>query len=61
MSFNKRYLNKDNIVNNIDNLSNFLGKPDAIFLTDKFSEEVYRMFTNDVPEEEIINYIKNNK
>ena len=61
MGFNKRFLRKENIISNIDNLMNYLGNPDAVFITDKFSEEVYRMYTNNVTEEEIINYIKNNK
>ncbi len=61
MGFNKRLLKKENIINNINNLSNYLSKPDAIITTDEFSREVYRMFSNNVSEEEIINYIKNNK
>ena len=61
MGFNKRFLRKENIISNIDNLMNYLGNADAVFITDKFSEEVYRMYTNNVTEEEIINYIKNNK
>ena len=60
MSFNKRFLNKENIISNVDNLMNYLGNPDVVFLTDEFSKEVYHMFTNNVPEEEIINYINNN-
>ena len=58
MSFNKRFLNKENIIANIDNLTNYLGKPDVVFLTDDFSKEVYHMFNNNVSEEEIIKYIE---
>ena len=60
MSFNKRILRKENIVSNIDNLMNYLGNADAVFLTDEFSKEVYNMFTNNVSEEELIKYIENN-
>ena len=41
MSFNKRILSKENIISNIDNLTNYLGNPDAVFMTDDFSKEVY--------------------
>lgn len=61
MGFNKRLLKKENIINNINNLQNYLSKPDVVIITDEFSKEVYRMFSNNVSEEEIINYIKNNK
>lgn len=59
MGFNKRILRKENIVSNIDNLANYLGNADAVFLTDEFSKEVYNMFTNNVSEEELIKYIEN--
>ena len=58
MSFNKRYLSEEGIRSNIDYLSHYLGNPDAIITTDKFSEEVYRMFSENVSEEEIINHIE---
>jgi hypothetical protein len=61
MSFNKRILCKENILNNIDNLSGYLGNPDAVFMTDDFSKEVFHMFTEGKTEEEIINYINKNK
>lgn len=60
MSFTKRYLNEENIKSNVDNLMNYLGNADAIFITDKFSEKVYHMFINDISEEEIIKYIETN-
>ena len=59
MGFNKRILSKENIISNIDNLTNYLGNPDAVFMTDDFSKEVYHMFTEGKSEEEIINYINN--
>jgi hypothetical protein len=61
MSFNKRILNKENIINNIENIMDYLGKPDAIFLTDDFSKNVYDMYKNGLSENEIIIYIINNK
>jgi cytochrome c-type biogenesis protein CcmH/NrfF len=33
---------------------------DAVYTTDDFSREVYRMFNQGKTEEEIINYIKEN-
>lgn len=60
MGFNKRYLSEDGIKANKDNLSLYLGNPDAIIITDKFSEEVYRMFSEDVSDEVIKQYIEEN-
>lgn len=59
MSFNKRYLSESGIRDNINDLSSYIGNPDAIITTDDFSREVYRMFSEDVSDEEIIKYIKN--
>lgn len=61
MSFNKRYLNKENIIINIDNLKTYLGKPDAVFFKDSFSENVYRMFSEGITEEDLKQYIVENK
>ena len=61
MSFNKRYLNKENIINNVNNIMTYLGKPDAVFVKDSFSEDVYRMFSEGITEEELKLYIDDNK
>jgi hypothetical protein len=61
MSFNKRFLTKENIINNIDNIMIYLGKPDAVFVNDSFSEDVYRMFSDGVTEEDLKVYIDDNK
>jgi cytochrome c-type biogenesis protein CcmH/NrfF len=34
---------------------------DAVFTTDEFSREVYRMYNQGKTEEEILNYINENK
>ena len=60
MGFNKRILKKDNIINNIDNLSRYLFA-DAIIINDDFSREVYKMYCEGKTENEIIKYINNNK
>jgi hypothetical protein len=60
MGFNKRILKKDNIINNIDNLSRYLFA-DAIIINDDFSREVYKMYCEGKTEDEIIKYINNNK
>lgn len=59
MSFNKRYLSESGIRDNINDLSTYIGSPDAIITTDDFSSEVYRMFSEDVSDEEIKKYIQN--
>ena len=61
MSFNKRFLKQENIVNNVDNIMDYLGKPDAVFVGDSFSEEVYRMFCEGFTEDDIKLYIEENK
>jgi hypothetical protein len=60
MGFNKRILKKDNIINNLDNLSRYLSA-DAIIVSDDFSNEVFKMYCDGKTEEEIINYINKNK
>lgn len=60
MSFNKRILRKDNILNNLDRLFIYLNA-DATIITDDFSKEVYHRYCKGESEEEIINYINNNK
>ena len=56
MGFNKRFLKKENILNNLENLMNYLSA-DAIICTDDFSRKIYRMYTEGFTKEEIINII----
>ena len=60
MGFNKRFLKKENILNHLTDIMNYLDA-DAVLCTDEFSRNVYRMFTEGKNEKEIINYIKENK
>lgn len=60
MGFNKRILKKDNIINNIDNLSSYLFA-DAIIISDDFSKEVFKMYCDGKTDDEIIKYINKNK
>ena len=59
MGFNKRTISKTHILNNLDNIMNYLDA-DAVFTTDEFSLNVYRMFNQGKSEEEILEYINNN-
>ena len=56
MGFNKRFLKKENILINLENLMNYLSA-DAIICTDDFSRKIYRMYTEGFTKEEIINII----
>jgi len=60
MSFNKRFLKKENILNNLSNLFTYLNA-DAIICTDDFSRKVYRMYNEGFSKEEIINVINKMK
>lgn len=60
MSFNKRFLKKENILNNLNNLSTYLSA-DAVICTDDFSRKIYRMFVEGFSNEEIINIINKMK
>ena len=60
MGFNKRFLKKENILNNLTDIMNYLDA-DAVLCTDEFSRNVYRMFNEEKNKEEIINYINKNK
>jgi hypothetical protein len=60
MGFNKRFLKKENILNNLTDIMNYLDA-DAVLCTDEFSRNVYRMKNKKKNEEEIINYINKNK
>jgi hypothetical protein len=57
MGFNKRFLKKENILLNLDNIMNYLDS-DAVYLTDDFSVEIYRMFNSGKTKEEILNRIE---
>ena len=59
MGFNKRTISKKHILNNLDNIMNYLDS-DAVFTTDEFSLNVYRLFNQGKSEEEILEYINNN-
>ena len=56
MSLNKRFLKKENILKNLDNIINYLNV-DILFCTDEFSVQVYNFYKNGRTKEEIINYI----
>jgi hypothetical protein len=56
MGFNKRLLKKEGILKNIENIMEYLDV-DAVYLTDEFSREIYRMFNSGKTKEEIINRI----
>lgn len=60
MGFNKRFLKKENILIHLKDIMTYLDA-DAVFCTDEFSRNVYRMFNEGKDEEEIIKYINNNK
>lgn len=57
MGFNKRFLKKEGILLNLENIMDYLDA-DAVYLTDEFSREVYKMFNSGKTKEEILNYIK---
>ena len=56
MGFNKRFLKKENILNNLSNIMTYLNA-DAVICTDDFSRKIYRLFSDGRTEEEIINTI----
>lgn len=56
MGFNKRFLKKENILKNLDNIINYLNV-DILFCTDEFSVQVYNFYKEGRTQEEIINYI----
>jgi len=60
MGFNKRFLKKENILNHLTDIMNYLDA-DAVLCTDEISRNVYRMFHEGKNKEEIINYINKNK
>lgn len=56
MGFNKRFLKKENILNNLENFMDYLNV-DAIICTDEFSTKVYTLYSEGKSKEEIINLI----
>jgi hypothetical protein len=56
MGFNKRFLKKENILINLNNLIKYLDA-DVVICTDDFSRQVYRLFNEGKSKEEIINLI----
>lgn len=60
MGFHKRLLKKENIILQKDNILNYLNA-DAVQISDKFSYEVYRLYSEGKTKEEIINYINENE
>jgi len=61
MSFNKRFLSKGSIIANIDNIMNYLGNADAVFLEDDFSVEVFKLYQSGATEDYLKQYIMNDK
>ena len=60
MGFNKRFLKKENILIHLNDIMTYLNA-DAIICTDDFSRKVYRMYTEGLTKEEIINVINKMK
>jgi hypothetical protein len=60
MSFNKRFLKKENILIHLKDIMSYLDV-DAVMCTDEFSRNVYRMYSDGKNKEEIIKYINENK
>jgi hypothetical protein len=56
MGLNKRFLKKENILKNLDNIINYLNV-EILFCTDEFSMQVYNFYKEGRTQEEIINYI----
>ena len=51
MSFNKRYINKDSLMQvrseGLEYLISYLTKPDAVITEDEFSQKIYDIIIND--------------
>ena len=60
MVFNKRFLCKEHILKNEDRIMDYLDA-DAVLTTDQFSRDVYRLYNQGKPKEQIIQYIIENK
>lgn len=60
MGFNKRFLKKENIIININNIMTYLNA-DAIICTDEFSKNVYDKYKDGQSKEELIDFINKTK
>lgn len=60
MGFNKRFLKKENILKNLNNIMTYLDA-DAIICTDEFSRKVYEQFLSGQSKEQIIYFINKTK
>lgn len=60
MGFHKRFLSKKGILLHTHHIIEYLSA-DALYITDDFSYQVYRLYSEGKGEEEIINYINENK
>lgn len=60
MGFNKRFLKKENILKNLNNIMAYLDA-DAIICTDEFSQKVYEQFQSGQSKEQIIYFINKTK
>lgn len=58
MSFKKRVLKKSNIIDNLDNIMNYLNV-DAFYITDEFSRKVVQLYNEGNTEQVIKEYILN--
>ena len=52
MGFNKRFLSQKGILNNLDNIMKYLDA-DAVYLTDEFSRNVYKIYNSAGSETEV--------
>lgn len=57
MGFNKRFLDKEGIMINIDELDRYF-KSDAFIFMDDFSYKVFNFYGNGKTKNEVINFIK---
>jgi cytochrome c-type biogenesis protein CcmH/NrfF len=60
MGFHKRRLKKSNIILQKENIIRYLSA-DAILISDDFSYNVYKLYSEGKSEEEIIKYINENQ
>lgn len=60
MSFKKRILSKNNIVDNLDNIMMYLNV-DAYYMTDDFSKDIVKLYNEGKSEDEIKDYIIQNE
>lgn len=60
MSFKKRVLKKSNIIDNLDNIMNYLNV-DAFYITDEFSRKIVQLYNEGNTEQVIKEYILNHE